>query len=115
MPETKAIVEFTPSAVSKLKEIMAEQKATDAYLRIAAEQDSDGRISYRFGIDTVADAQDAVVDGEVKAVIDPNSAELLRGSSVDYVESLQRSGFAVSNPNAGGCACGGGGCCGGAK
>lgn len=112
MSETN-VIEFTPAAASKLKELLVEQKQADAYLRISAEKDADGRLNYHFGIDTAADEGDAVMNGNVKAVLDANSVELMRGSSIDYVESLQRSGFTVSNPNVKGCACGGGGCCGG--
>lgn len=115
MSKTTTVIEFTPAAVSKLKELLDEQQASQAYLRIAAEKDDTGRLSYRFGIDTAADESDEIVDGLVKAVVDPNSMELIRGSSIDYVESLQRSGFTVSNPNVSGCACGGGGCCGGGQ
>ncbi len=51
------------------------------------------------------------IDGAIKFLIDDESAPLLEGSSIDYVEGFERSGFVISNPNfASGCACGGGGC-----
>jgi iron-sulfur cluster assembly protein len=45
--------------------------------------------------------------GGVKVLVDPESAKVLEGVSIDYVESLQGSGFAIHNPNAvRSCGCG---------
>ena len=62
-----------------------------------------------------AKADDTVVrtDG-VSILIDPDSAPLMEGAEIDYMDDLMRSGFVINNPNiqSGGCACGGGGVCG---
>ncbi len=111
-----AIVSFTDAALEKLGEVMKEQDAADKYLRIAAVPTPEGGVGYEFGLEDEPDDMDqSVVHGAIKALIDDSSAPLLVGSSIDYVEGFQRSGFVISNPNfAGGCACGGGGCgCGG--
>ncbi|MYA59706.1 MAG: iron-sulfur cluster assembly accessory protein [Chloroflexi bacterium] len=107
-----AIVSFTPAALEKLVEVMAEQDATDAYLRISASATPQGGVEYAFGLeDEPAEDDTSLSDGSVKALVDEGSIPLLAGSSIDYVEGFQRSGFVISNPNfAGGCACGGGGC-----
>ena len=43
----------------------------------------------------------------VKVVVDPSSAQLLSGATLDYKDGLQGAGFAIDNPNAqGSCACG---------
>jgi len=65
-----------------------------------------------------AEKDDMIIETEnVNILIDSESAPLINGSTVDYVDGLMRSGFVISNPNTpatGGCACGGGGCgCGG--
>ena len=105
------IIEFTPAVISKIREILADQKAEDQYLRVAAEVSPEGRLSHSFGLDRAAQAEDEVIEGDIKVLVDQNSVELIRGSSIDYVDSFERSGFVVSNPNAqGGCPCGGGGC-----
>ncbi len=111
-----AIVSFTPAALDKLAEVMTEQDATDSYLRISAAPTPQGGVEYAFGLeDEPADDDTSLEDGAVKALVDEQSIPLIAGSSIDYVEGFQRSGFVISNPNfAGGCACGGGGCgCGG--
>lgn len=112
-----AIVSFTPAALDKLAEVMAEQDATDSYLRISAAATPQGGVEYAFGLENEpSDDDTSLEDGQVKALVDENSIPLITGSSIDYVEGFERSGFVISNPNfaGGGCACGGGGCgCGG--
>ena len=110
-PDT-AIVSFTPAALEKLAEVMAEQDATDSYLRISASPTPQGGVEYAFGLEDEPAVDDmSLEEGAVKALVDEGSIPLLAGSSIDYVEGFQRSGFVISNPNfAGGCACGGGGC-----
>ncbi len=106
------LIEFTPAAVSKLKEILADQNMEDSFLRISAHPTAQGGVEYDFGISQEANSKDETQDGDIKAVIDTDSVDLLRGSKVDYIETLERSGFTVENPNVkSGCACGGGGCC----
>ncbi|WP_404784515.1 HesB/IscA family protein [Altericista sp. CCNU0014] len=57
--------------------------------------------SYTLDIATAPQAEDLVVDrGRVKVYIDPQSAPLLNGVTIDYVEGLIESGFKFSNPNA---------------
>ena len=114
--ENKPVVDFTDAATSKLLEVLKEQDALASYLRIAVSSTPQGGVEYVFGLEESPDDTDQVIEtGGVKALIDEDSAPLLEGSSIDYVEGFQRSGFVISNPNfAGGCACGGGGCgCGG--
>ena len=53
------------------------------------------------------DGEEAVETGGVTVLVDPGSAAHLRGTEIDYVESLEASGFAITNPNATGkCPCG---------
>ncbi len=114
--QSAAILSFTPAALDKLVEVMAEQDASESYLRISASATPQGGVEYAFGLeDEVGDDDTSIEGGSVKALVDEGSISLIAGSSIDYVEGFQRSGFVISNPNfAGGCACGGGGCgCGG--
>jgi iron-sulfur cluster assembly protein/iron-sulfur cluster insertion protein len=47
------------------------------------------------------------VYGSVKVVVDPASAPLLEGASLDYKNGLNEAGFAITNPNAQrSCGCG---------
>jgi iron-sulfur cluster assembly accessory protein len=58
---------------------------------------------------------DTVVESAgLKILLDPDTAQILEGSKIDYLETLERSGFAIVNPNmqTGGGGCGGGCACG---
>ena len=114
MVSSTTVVEFTDAATTKLLEVLKEQDAKGQYLRIAVATDEHGGIEYVFGLEETPSKSDTVVEGVVKAVVDDESAPMLEGSSIDYVEGFERSGFVISNPNfSSGCACGGGGCGGG--
>ena len=111
MVSSKTVVEFTEAATTKLLEVLKEQDAEGQYLRIAVTTDDHGGIEYVFGLEENPSESDKVVDGVVKALVDDESAPMLDGSSIDYVEGFERSGFVISNPNfSSGCGCGGGGC-----
>ena len=111
MVSSTIVLEFTDAATSKLLEVLDEQDAKGQYLRVAVITAPHGGIDYQFGLEEAPQDSDKVVDGAIKVLIDDESAPLLEGSSIDYVEGFERSGFVISNPNfASGCACGGGGC-----
>ena len=111
MVSSKTVVEFTEAATTKLLEVLKEQDAEGQYLRIAVTTDDHGGIEYVFGLEESPSESDKVVEGVVKALVDDQSAPMLDGSSIDYVEGFERSGFVISNPNfSSGCGCGGGGC-----
>ena len=115
MVTSNTVIELTDAATSKLLEVLDEQDAQGQYLRIAVITAAHGGIDYQFGLEETPSESDRVIEGAVKVLIDDESAPLLEGSSIDYVEGFERSGFVISNPNfASGCACGGGSCgCGG--
>lgn len=115
MVTSKTVVEFTDAAVTKLLEVLKEQESEGQYLRIAVASAPNGGIEYVFGLEESPAESDTVVEGVVKALVDDESAPMLEGSTIDYVEGFERSGFVISNPNfQSGCGCGGdGGGCGG--
>ncbi len=111
MVSSKTLLDFTDAATNKLLEVLKEQDAEDQYLRIAVVSTPHGGIDYQFGLEEKSLETDRIIEGTVKVLIDDESAPLLEGSSIDYVEGFERSGFVISNPNfSSGCACGGGGC-----
>ena len=110
-------------ASQKLEEILNEQGETGALLRMMVVPGPNGSFQYMLGMEREAKADDLVIEAPgVQVLVDPESAPLVEGAQIDYVDGLMRSGFVISNPNfqvgsgGGGCACGagGGGCgCGG--
>ena len=101
-------IEVTEASVEKIKEIISKEKKGGFNLRIEVKPGGCAGMSYEFSLDDEIKNGDEVIEkGELKVVIDGASMENLRGATIDYVETLQRSGFKVDNPNAHAvCSCG---------
>lgn len=100
-------IALTPSAAARVAAI-AQRQGKPAILRLSVEGGGCAGFQYKFGLaDAVAvDDETAEQDG-VTLVVDEISLDLVRGSAVDYVESLGGAAFQVTNPNAAsGCGCG---------
>ncbi len=113
------IISVTPLAVEKLNEVLVEQNEEGAYVRVIAVPGGHGGVQYMLSLEKDPNEGDEVVDAEgVRFLVDSDSRPLVEGTSIDYVDSLMRAGFTISNPNfqpmeGGGCACGGSCGCGG--
>ncbi len=114
MQKMTPIVRFTPIAKQKLAEALKEQNENGSYLRIDVYASggcacSGGYISGMQladkprGNDVVEDVDD------LKVVTDKNNVDILRGSKIDFIDTLQRQGFKIENPNVQGQGCGCGG------
>lgn len=102
-----AAIDITPAAAKRVAAI-AERQGKPAILRLAVDGGGCAGFQYSFGLADTVDGEDevAVRDG-VQLVVDPVSLDLVRGSAVDFVESLGGAAFRVTNPNAAsGCGCG---------
>ena len=109
-----SLIGVTDAAVEKLKAILEEEDAVDAALRVMVVPNGQG-LEYMLTLETEPKEDDLISEfSGVRVVIDEDSAPLMEGAEIDYVEDLMRSGFVISNPNfpAGGGGCGGGGECG---
>lgn len=100
-------ISLTSSAAARVAWI-AQKQAKPAILRLAVEGGGCSGFQYRFGLAETVEPDDVTVETDgVKLVVDPMSLDLVRGSSVDYVNELGGSAFKVTNPNAtAGCGCG---------
>ena len=121
---TTKLIEVSELAADKLVEILKEQGEDSGMLRVMVSPTPDGGYQHVLGVEEAANPDDIVIEAHsIKVVIDKDSAPLLEGAEIDYVDGLMRSGFVISNPNiahtggggcgsGGGCACGngGGGC-----
>jgi iron-sulfur cluster assembly accessory protein len=105
--ETTPLLAVTPAAAEKIKELMAEE--TDVtVLRVAIQGGGCSGFQYGLGFDRAAVEGDVAFEAHgVQVVVDPFSAPYLKGAEVDYVDTIQQSGFAINNPNAvSSCGCG---------
>lgn len=117
------MISISPLAVEKLKDILVEQGEEGASLRVIVKPGANGGAQYMLALEQEAKEDDTVIrtDG-ISILIDPDSAPLMEGAEIDYMDGLMKSGFVINNPNiqsggcGEGCGCGGesGGCaCGG--
>jgi iron-sulfur cluster assembly protein/iron-sulfur cluster insertion protein len=105
------VITLTDSAAAKVQELLKAEQAEDLALRVAVRPGGCSGYSYEmfFEPDVAADDEQAQFgpDGAVKVVVDPASAQLLLGATLDYKDGLDASGFAITNPNASRtCGCG---------
>src|SRR5271157_1779181 len=97
--DTKPI-NFTDTAIAKVKEIMAQQNPVPAGLRVGVVGGGCSGFSYSMSFENGAGMMDKTFDFEgLKVYVDATSLMYLKGVSVDYVETLEGAGFKFDNPN----------------
>ncbi len=103
------MITLTDTATNKVQELLQAEGAEDLALRVAVRPGGCSGFSYEMFFDgDIADDDEQTSYGEaVKVVVDPASAQLLVGATLDYKDGLDQSGFAITNPNASRtCGCG---------
>jgi len=108
------LVSITPLARERLGQVLINEKAEDSYLRIDVYESGgcacSGGYRYAMSLEKEARPGDVVekIDG-LAVMVDGRNESLIRGSKIDFHESLQRTGFKIENPNvhAEACGCGG--------
>ena len=101
---------LTDTAAAEVRKFMGAEQLPEetAGLRVSVLPGGCSGFKYSLNIEERALDDDMVVDvGGVRVFVDGFSAQYLSGVTIDYVSSMQGSGFTFSNPNAtGGCGCG---------
>lgn len=102
------ILEITPNAAYKIKDLLAEENNPDLKLRIFVQGGGCSGFSYGFTFDEMSNEDDFVIDLDgVNLLVDSMSSMYLQGATVDYIEELMGSQFKITNPNAQStCGCG---------
>ena len=94
------VVSLTDTAVLKVGELISAEGEPGLALRVAVRPGGCSGFSYEMFFDSEIETTDLVAEyGEVKVVVDPESAERLQGATLDYKDSLMGGGFAINNPN----------------
>lgn len=107
--DAESPISLTDSAATKVRELMErEEETSDIALRIAVQPGGCSGMRYAlFFDDRQLDGDKASDVGGVPVRIDKMSAPYLRGTVIDWVDSLQGAGFSIENPNSQStCACG---------
>ena len=101
-------MQLTQTAAEKVKEFLEREGHPEAALRVAAQPG--GCCGYRYEMsltDQLTESDEAREYHGVRVVVDEGSAPYLEEAKIDWVDSLERSGFAIDNPLGGaGCTCG---------
>jgi len=102
-----ADIALSPAAAARVARI-ADKQGKPAILRLSVEGGGCAGFQYKFGLaDAIEDGDRVVETDGVRLVVDDVSLDLVRGSVVDFVESLGGAAFQVRNPQAAsGCGCG---------
>jgi len=97
----EAFVKVNPSAVAKVKELLAEEDNKELKLRMFVSGGGCSGFQYGFTFEEQANEDDWSFDFDgITLLIDPMSSQYLQGAEIDYTESLQGSQFSIKNPNA---------------
>ncbi|MCL4449382.1 MAG: iron-sulfur cluster assembly accessory protein [Actinobacteria bacterium] len=103
-----APVVLSDAALNRIAYLIEKELKKNLFLRVGVNPGGCAGYLYELLFDTEV-ADDDIVNrfGSIKVVVDPVSAELIRGSTIDYAERPQGKGFYFINPNATrGCVCG---------
>ena len=99
---------LTDTAASKVKSLLEQEGRDDLALRVAVQPGGCSGLRYQLFFDERTLDGDVTTDfGGVGVVVDRMSTPYLAGATIDFVDTIEKQGFTIDNPNAGGsCACG---------
>lgn len=102
------MIQITPSAITELSQMLQAQKAQEGSgLRIGVEKGGCAGLQYAMRIAQPEPTDHLFTEGGVTLIVDNDSLAFLDGSTIDYIDALNDSGFRVLNPNATrSCGCG---------
>ncbi|MCL6645860.1 MAG: iron-sulfur cluster assembly accessory protein [Dehalococcoidia bacterium] len=101
-------MQLTEAAAVKVKELLAEEGRDDIALRVAVQPGGCAGLRYAMYLDDQVSERDQTQEQHgVRIVIDRMSAPYLTQATIDFVDTLEQTGFTIDNPAAhGSCACG---------
>jgi iron-sulfur cluster assembly accessory protein len=101
-------IALTDAASAKVAELLTQEGNPELALRVAVRPGGCSGMSYEMFFDSDVAGDDLLsAYGDVRVVVDPTSASLLAGATLDFKDGLQGAGFSINNPNATrSCGCG---------
>ena len=105
---TERVLQLTPGAVKEVKRLIQTQNKGDVALSVGVKGGGCSGLTYTMSFQTEIGPHDQVFEVEgLRVVVDAKSALYLQGTTLDFIDSLQESGFKFINPNAKeSCGCG---------
>ncbi|HRI14639.1 MAG TPA: iron-sulfur cluster insertion protein ErpA [Verrucomicrobiota bacterium] len=107
MADVSSVVVLTPSATRHVSGMLEDKENSGKHLRVFVEAGGCSGLQYGMVFDEKRDDDLSVEFDGVGVVVDPFSANYLRGSVIDFSDELTGGGFKINNPNAqSSCGCG---------
>ena len=102
------MIQLTENAAGKVKELLEQEGRSDIALRVAVQPGGCSGLRYAMYLDDQASDKDAEEEQHgVRVVVDRMSVPYISQATIDFVDTLEASGFTIDNPAAqGSCACG---------
>lgn len=102
------MIQLTENAAAKVKDLLAEEGRDDIGLRVAVQPGGCSGLRYAMYLDDqLSEADVAEEQHGVRLVMDKMSVPYLTQATIDFVDTLEKSGFTIDNPAAqSSCACG---------
>jgi iron-sulfur cluster assembly accessory protein len=102
------MIQLSENAAGKVKELLEEEGRTDIALRVAVQPGGCSGLRYAMYLDDQLSEKDVAEEQfGVRLVVDKMSVPYLSEAKIDFVDSLDASGFTIDNPQAqSSCACG---------
>jgi iron-sulfur cluster assembly protein len=102
------MIQVTPSAVQQLRTLLEGQtSAGKRGLRVQIAKGGCSGLQYEMALDQRREDDAVIEEGGVQFLVDPESANYLRGATLDFRDGLTGTGFHIVNPNAARtCGCG---------
>ncbi len=106
--DSRTSLNVTQPAIDKVRALLSQEGRDDLRLRLAVQPGGCSGLRYQLFFDDRSLDGDIVDDHEgVGIVVDRMSAPYVAGATIDFVDSIEKQGFTIDNPNAtGSCACG---------
>jgi iron-sulfur cluster assembly accessory protein len=105
---TPGIITVTPSAATKIQELLTEEGKAESGLRVFVQGGGCSGFQYGLMIEEGGGVGDQLFESNgVKLYVDPVSLSYVKGAEVDFVDTITGGGFTIKNPNASStCGCG---------
>jgi iron-sulfur cluster assembly accessory protein len=102
------MIQLTETAAGKVKDLLLEEGRSDIALRVAVQPGGCSGLRYAMYLDDQLTDKDVTAEQfGVRVVVDKMSVPYISDAKIDFVDSLEASGFTIDNPMAqGSCACG---------
>jgi iron-sulfur cluster assembly protein len=103
----RTMISLTDPAIQQLRTLVNEQGGEGKGLRIFVEKGGCAGLQYGMSLDAAREGDEIIENDGVQVIVDPESLQYLRGSTLDYSDDLAGAGFRLKNPNAvRSCGCG---------